>query len=75
MAELQLTVLRYSTYSGQVVLRLRNLYKGHRWDQDDWFNTLQHLVNVETGYGISTNRDLNDVEIKLANAIKRGLHI
>ena len=51
------------------------LQKGHHWDQDDWLNTLQHLVELDTGYGISNNRDLNDVEIKLAAAIKRGLYI
>ena len=50
------------------------LQKGHHWDQDDWFATFQDLVSIETGYGVSNNRDLNAVEMKLANAIKRGLN-
>ena len=51
------------------------LQKGHQWDQDDWFATFQDLVGVETGYGVSSNRDLNAIEMKLASAIKRGLNI
>ena len=36
--------------------------RGHPWDQDEWLATLQYLVQCNTGYGISDNRDLNDLE-------------
>ena len=49
--------------------------RGHPWDQDERLATLQYLVQCNTGYGISDNRDLNDLEIKLGAAINRGLHV
>ena len=48
--------------------------RGPRWDQDEWFNTFLGCVEANIGYGVSSNCDLNDLEMKLANAIRRGLH-
>ena len=48
--------------------------RGPRWDQDEWFNTFLGCVEANIGYGVSSNCDLNNLEIRLANAIRRGLH-
>ena len=48
--------------------------KGLRWNQSEWFTTFLDCVNADAGYGISNNRDLNELEMKLATAIRHGLH-
>ena len=49
--------------------------RGTTWDQDIWFAILRDLVDRDAGFGISNNRDLNDLEIKLAGAMSRGLNV
>ena len=51
------------------------LQKGHHWDQDEWFEVFQELAAADIGYAISDNRDLNALEMKLANAIRSGLNV
>ena len=50
------------------------LQNGRRWDPSKWFVIFQDCVNANTGYGISNNRDLNELEMKLASAIRQGLN-
>ena len=40
--------------------------RGINWDQDVWFGALRDLVECNQGFGISNNRDLNDLEIRLS---------
>ena len=47
--------------------------RGHRWNQDEWFETLQHKLSVGIGYGISGNTDMNELEFFMAKAILNGL--
>ena len=49
--------------------------RGTTWDQDIWFGVLRDLVERNAGFGISNNRDLNDLEIRLAGALSRGLNV
>ena len=56
------------------VISAIELKKGHHWDQDQWFKNLQDYVRVGTGFGISRNRDLNELELTLGKAILNGLH-
>ena len=50
------------------------LQKGRRWDPVEWFPVFLDCVNINDGYGITDNRDLNELEMKLATAIRHGLH-
>merc|ERR1711867_18339 len=56
------------------VIKALELRRGNRWVADDWFHDLQ--VNVRNGgeYGVSRNRDLNELESTLAKAILNGLN-
>ena len=56
------------------VITAIELQKGRPWNQNEWVEVFLDLVDVETGYGISDNRDLNELEMKLATAIRHGLH-
>ena len=47
--------------------------QGHRWNQYEWFETLQHKLSVGIGYGISGNKDMNELEFFMAKAILNGL--
>merc|ERR1711867_258144 len=47
---------------------------GKRWDQNEWFTTFLGCVEADIGFGVSSNRDLNKLELKFATAIRRGLH-
>ena len=49
--------------------------QGHRWNQDEWFETLQHKLSVGIGYGISSNKDLNELELFMAKAMMNGLRL
>ena len=57
------------------VIAAIELEKGRRFDQDKWFATLQDCIRISTGYGISDNRDLNELEMKFATSIRHGLNI
>ena len=46
--------------------------RGHRWNQDEWFETLQHMLSVGIGYGVSRNKDKNELEFLMAKAIMNG---
>merc|ERR1711867_102532 len=56
------------------VIEALELRRGNRWVGDDWFRDLQ--VNVKNGgeYGISRNRDLNELESTFARAILNDLN-
>ena len=47
--------------------------QGRIWNQDEWFETLQHKLSVGTGYGISGSKDMNELELFMARAIMNGL--
>ena len=57
------------------VISAQELRKGHHWDQDKWIRVLRDCVAAETGYGITRNKDLNELEIRLARAIQSGINL
>merc|ERR1711989_119506 len=72
-AEMCLACQQRSTRKLRVIKALE-LRRGNRWNGDEWFQDLQ--VNVRNGgeYGISRNRDQNELESTLAKAILSGLN-
>ena len=56
------------------VISAQEVKKGRQWNQDEWFQDLKVLVGAGTGYGITRNRDMNELELTLARALQSGLH-
>merc|ERR1712175_7080 len=72
-AEMCLACQQRSTRKLRVISAIE-LRRGNRWDQDRWFKDLDSIVRVGADYGVSRNRDLNELESLLAKAIMNGLH-
>ena len=53
----------------------QELQKGRHWNQDGWFENFQELAAADLGYATSNNRDLNELEMTLARALRRGLNV
>ena len=43
------------------VISAQELKKGREWNQDVWFQDLKVLVDAGTGWGVTRNRDLNEL--------------
>ena len=56
------------------VIQAIELRKGKRWKPDIWFKHFYKSVRAGADYGVSRNRDLNELESLLAKAIMNGLH-
>ena len=72
-AEMCLACQQRSTRKLRVIKALE-LRKGNRWDADKWFQAFRQEVTNGGEYGVSRNRDLNELESTLAKAILNGLH-
>ena len=72
-ADMCLACQQRSTRKLRVISAIE-LRRGNRWDQDIWFKDFVNFVRMDTGYGESRNRDLNELESLLAKAILNGLH-
>ena len=57
------------------VISAQELKKGHHWDQDEWIQVLRDCAAADTGYGITRNKDLNELEIRLARAFQSGINL
>ena len=53
----------------------QELQKGRHWNQDGWFENFQELAAADLGYATSNNRDLNELEMTLARALRSGLNV
>ena len=49
------------------------LSQGREWDQNDWFDTLLVAVAVGSSYAVSSNTDLNKLDLFMVNALVNGL--
>ena len=49
--------------------------RGHRWNQDEWFETPKHMLSVGMGYGVSRIKDKDELELWMAKPIMNGLSI
>ena len=49
------------------------LSQGRIWDQDAWFDDLLVAVQFGTSYAVSSNTDLNKLELFMVRAIVNGL--
>ena len=56
------------------VVSAQEVRKGRPWNQDEWFHDLRGFVKDGTGYGISRNKDMNELELTLARALQSGIH-
>ena len=72
-ADMCLICQQYSQRQLRVIVAIE-FQKGRRWDPDNWFPVFLDHVNNNDGYGVTDNRDLNELEMKLATAIRQGLH-
>ena len=57
------------------VISAQELKRGHHWDQDEWIQVLRDCAAAETGYGVSRNKDMNELEIRLARAFQSGINV
>ena len=58
------------------MLRVANaveLSQGRMWDQDAWFDDLLVAVQFGTSYAVSSNKDLNELEMFMVRAVLNGL--
>ena len=58
------------------LLRVANaveLSQGREWDQDEWFDRLIVAVGVGSSYAVSSNKDLNKLDLFMVNALVNGL--
>jgi len=55
------------------VISAQEKRKAKKIDQDDWFQNFKECVDADVDYGNTRNRDLNEVEIALARALRSGL--
>ena len=53
----------------------QELQKGRHWNQDGWFENFKELAAADLGYATSNNRDLNELEMTLARALRSGLNV
>ena len=56
------------------VIKAIELRRGNRWVPDDWFRDLLHDVLQGGAYGISGNRDLNELESTFGRALQNQLN-
>ena len=49
------------------------LSQGRIWDQDAWFDDLLVAVQFGTSYAVSSNKDLNQLELFMVRAVVNGL--
>ena len=49
------------------------LSQGREWDQDVWFDNLLVAVQVGSSYAVSSNKDLNKLDLFMVNALVNGL--
>merc|ERR1712175_17039 len=64
-AEMCLACQQRSTRKLRVIKALE-LRRGNRWDADDWFQRFREDVRLGGEFGVSRNRDLNELESTLA---------
>ena len=72
-AEMCLACQQRSTRKLRVIKALE-LRRGNRWDADDWFQRFREDVRLGREFGVSRNRDLNELESTLARAILNDIH-
>ena len=55
------------------IIRAQEVKKGRIWNQDVWIQDLKDLVAAGIGWGVTRNKDLNEVEIAFARALRLSL--